>query len=162
GTKYLVDVTQEYLPPNFHDHSTWPFLFMLVVALWSLSWGVELKPRKAMLLAGWAFLSLYSARNIPLFVIVCAPIIGELLQGQAEKWPGLLRQDGDLPLRGYLWPVVVVICIGFMFSRNIPIDPGRLGNQYDPKVFPVEATSWLQEHPQKGKMFNDFTWGGYL
>jgi hypothetical protein len=33
---------------------------------------------------------------------------------------------------------------------------------FDPRVFPVRAADWLEEHPMRGEMFNDFNWGGYL
>jgi hypothetical protein len=34
--------------------------------------------------------------------------------------------------------------------------------QFSPNVFPVRAADWLEEHPLKGNMLNDFNWGGYL
>jgi hypothetical protein len=36
------------------------------------------------------------------------------------------------------------------------------GNVFDRHFFPVEAVSWLENHPQDGHMFNEFDWGGYL
>ncbi|MCE7861066.1 MAG: hypothetical protein DYG86_14930, partial [Chloroflexi bacterium CFX2] len=34
--------------------------------------------------------------------------------------------------------------------------------QFNPNVFPVAASDWLETHPQSGNMFNEFNWGGYL
>ena len=34
--------------------------------------------------------------------------------------------------------------------------------RFEPTVFPVEAVRWLEGHPQSGKMFNAFDWGGYI
>ena len=34
--------------------------------------------------------------------------------------------------------------------------------QFDSSVFPVDAVQYIKENPQKGNMFNEFNWGGYL
>jgi hypothetical protein len=37
-----------------------------------------------------------------------------------------------------------------------------LRNVFLPEKFPVSAVNYLESHPAKGNMFNEFTWGGYL
>jgi hypothetical protein len=34
--------------------------------------------------------------------------------------------------------------------------------QFNPQVFPVQAMDWLEMHPQRGNMLNEFNWGGYI
>jgi hypothetical protein len=167
GNNFLVGHTLEYLPPDFQNKSTWPFMFMLAYGLFALSTGKQVRLREAILLAGWAVMSLYSARNIPLFAIITAPIYGELIQHQTRQLPRLAKLDTGLKeiegqLRGFLWPAAAAALIGFAFWLNIPLDQRQLGNRYDPAVFPVEAMDWLDEHPQQGNMFNHFVWGGYI
>ena len=52
--------------------------------------------------------------------------------------------------------------VGFLFSRNIPIDAQGKGNNFNPQFFPVAAVNWLETHPQSGHVFNEFDWGGYM
>ncbi len=167
GNKYLVDHTIEYMSPDFHLAATWPFLMLLAFFLFALGQGKKIKLRESILLAGWAAMSLYSARNIPLFAIITAPILGTLLQSSAEKIPFLAKQDEGLlkienQLRGFFFPLISILLLTFAFTRGLKLDAAQLGNAYDPAVFPVNAVNWLGENPQKGNVFNDFTWGGYL
>ncbi len=162
GSRFLVDRTVEYRSPNFHDWSTWPFLVML--ALYILALGIAGRPRirEAVLFAGWTVMSLYSARNIPLFAIVTAPYLAGSIQAALEKVPVLPRIEQavasvETNLRGILWPVLAVCTLTVAFY----VHPNP-SNQFDPKKFPVKAVDWLEANPQQGRMFNEFTWGGYL
>jgi hypothetical protein len=167
GNKYLVDHTVEYMTPDFHLAATWPFLLILAFFLFALGQGSKLKLRESILLAGWGIMALFSARNIPLFAIITAPMLGRLIQAPAEKLPFLERLDLSLrttesQLCGILFPVMAIALIAFAFTRDLKLDSAQLGNRYDPAVFPVNAVNWLDENPQEGNMFNYFPWGGYL
>ncbi len=167
GNKYLVDRTIEYMSPNFHLSATWPFLIMLVYFLFALGQGTKIKLRESILLAGWTAMALYSARNIPLFAIVTAPILGTFIQSSVGKIPFLVKQDEGLlkietQLRGFLFPLISILVLAFAFTRDLKLDAAQLGNHYDPTIFPVDAVTWLDEHPQRGNVFNYFIWGGYL
>jgi hypothetical protein len=167
GNNYLVSRTVEYMSPDFHHPVTWPFLAMATLGLFALAWGKQLRLREGMLLGTWAAMGLYSARNIPLFAIVCAPIFAELIQTQAGKMRWMEGLEGGLgqiesQLSGSLWPTLAILSAGLLLSQNIPLDLSRRGNEFDPRAFPVAAADWLQAHPQQGNGFNWFTWGGYL
>jgi len=76
---------QEYLPPNFHDPSTMPFVILLVaVLLMLLIARPRLSVTDGLLLVVWLVLSLRMVRNGPLFAIVATPIL-------AEYWNAYLR-----------------------------------------------------------------------
>jgi hypothetical protein len=167
GNKYLVDHTIEYMTPDFHIAATWPFLIALAYFIFSLGGGAKLKLRESILLAGWSIMALYSARNIPLFAIITAPILGRLVQSTAQKIPLFVRQEKNLSgienqLRGIFLPAISVLLIALAFTRDVKLDSAQLGNHYNPTAFPVSAVNWLEKNPQKGNVFNHFTWGGYL
>ena len=65
-------------------------------------------------------------------------------------------------LHGIFFPLISILLLAFVFARDLRLDPAKLGNYYDPVVFPVNAVNWLEENPQKGNMFNYFSWGGYM
>ncbi|HEX2996362.1 MAG TPA: hypothetical protein VHP14_16170, partial [Anaerolineales bacterium] len=142
--------------------NTWPFLVML--AAYIIASGVGNKPRlhESLLAAGWAVMSLYSARNIPLFAIIAAPYIGTGIQGIVEQVPILERFDQtfskvESKSIGILWPLLTVVALTVSYYfQPYP------SNQFDPNKFPVQAVNWLEKNPQQGNTFNNFIWGGYL
>jgi hypothetical protein len=107
-------------------------------------------------------MSLYSARNIPLFVIVVAPYIGALIQIFIGKILILQQIEQKLfsvehNLRGAVFPIttVLLLVLASFIQTNTT-------NRFDSNKFPVMAADWLQDNPQDGRMFNNFIWGGYL
>jgi hypothetical protein len=169
--RYLVSHTAEYLPPNFHDPSTWPFLLMLLISLLLLGRKRRgLSAVSVLLLAGWTVMGLYSVRNVPIYALVAAPILAGL---SAEQVPGsrLLApferlnqrlEAVEATLRGVLWPALLVLLVGLALFRGTSLDFGGAGNRFDPAVFPVQAVDWLGANPPPGEVFNYFPWGGYL
>lgn len=175
GNDYLVGHTVEYMSPNFHNANFWPFL--IFIALLFVLVGLSKKRVESGLLftaAAWLVMGLYSGRNIPLFVVAAAPLLAqgldELILGITDRFKFLVRlrdmdariQKVDAGLKGYFWPILSVTVAVICFLTGVRFDAGKTGNVFDAQVFPVEAVNWLQEHPQKGEMFNSFTWGGYL
>jgi hypothetical protein len=157
----------EYLSPDFHEKDVWPFLLMVVFALFALMQERKVQVREALLLAGWTAMSLYSVRNMPLFAVITAPIYGALIQPWAEKMLDWGKQvsgprESENALRGYVWVVLSILFFGFVLWRGIPIDQKGTGNVFLPDKMPVQAVDWLQENPQDGNMFNHFVWGGYI
>jgi len=188
SNRYLVGHTAEYLPPNFHQVSTWPFLAMIVTSLMLL--GAATAPVTAtslLLLGGWTALGLYSVRNVPLYAVIAAPILAEVAGGGVRAAVRLARWQGmetrlaavEKSLRGHVWPVAATVIVGLALARGgATLDASsspslrsgsgseqavtRRGNRFDPNVFPVQAVDWLKSNPLPGRMFNYFTWGGYL
>jgi hypothetical protein len=164
GNPFLVNSTIEYLSPNFHNWSTWPFLVMLAFCLLAVGFKIRFQTYEAFLLAGWAILSLYSARNIPLFAIVTAPYVATIIQS-ILPFQNVLKKvetsiDGvERKHKGLLLPLLTV---GFLILNSASHQGLNPANQFDLHKFPVQAVDWLEDNPQEGKMFNNFIWGGYL
>jgi hypothetical protein len=170
-----VDHTAEYLSPDFHDASTWPFLLFtgLLLAVYGLQ-SKRVAARHVVLSAAWLVMALYSARNIPLFAILAAPGLAAILYGWLDDHKGKLHLatvwcglDGRLAavegsLRGALWPAALFGLVALALLAGIALDFNQTGNRFDPGVFPVTAVDWLDEHSVSGQGFNYFPWGGYL
>ena len=121
-----------------------------------------MRAHQAILFAGWGAMSLYSARNIPLFAIVTTPYIGLAAQAVLEESSFYQKIENRIAriesgLKGSLIPSIAFI---FLVAAFPPLP--RTANQFDANIFPVKAVDWLQTHPQNGEMFNQFAWGGYL
>lgn len=172
---YLVGHTAEYLSPDFHQFSTWPFLLIIGLAL--LAVGLLEKPLRApelFLVCGWVVMGLFSQRNIPLSAIVTAPVLAMAIQSVANRLRPVLRVVESLHLLnnrllvterrfgGWLWAGLVVLLAGLALNHGMRLDFKRQGNAFDARVFPVAAMDWLEKNPQSGKVFNYFPWGGYM
>jgi hypothetical protein len=160
GSRFLLDRTIEYKSPDFHISSTWPFLVMLVLFFLAHGFKGKLKIHEAFLLVGWGALSLYNARNIPIFAIVTAPYLGHLIQENIKDSRAMLHIEQNLAniekgLRGYAFNILAITLVLVTMLQNPAI-------RFNPRAFPVEAVNWLKSNPQEGRMFNFFTWGGYL
>jgi hypothetical protein len=171
SNQYLVNHTAEYLPPNFHDPSTWPFLMMILFSLVIFGFNRKRIPVVSqMLLISWMAMSLYSVRNVPLFAIIVAPILTQIFSteirsnqtfGKFVKLQDRLKKV-DSSLVGSFGPIALILVIGISFLYGANLDFENQGNRFSDKVFPVEAVNWLDENLPSGVMFNYFPWGGYL
>jgi len=164
GDQGLMVLQIDWHSPDFHAPNTWPFLLLVVFFIFALTVNKKkLDSGQAFLCAGLAAMAFYSARNIPFFVIACLPAMGEALQGA-----GILRKsEGNLAtlqqnLRGVTWSVLATVMVAFLLLTGKNLDTYQLGNTFNPIGFPVAAVDWLEEHPQSGNVYNEFTWGGYL
>ena len=168
---YITSKIPEYQSANFHLPETWPFIIILLLVIigfarttQSLSWIYTL------VVAAFTGLALYSSRMIPIFAIVVAPIAAELaahwIRNEFPRSRFLVTEKNiytiNLSSNGLVWILITILTVGMLFNANKPIDPNNQGNKFDERFFPVEATKWLQDHPQRGRMFNEFDWGGYL
>lgn len=163
GNVYLVSHTQEYQPANFHIPGTWPFLAAISLSILILCIkNHRMLIAHALLITGWTAMGLYSARNIPLYAIVIAPILTEIVAKSLleTRWKtievNILKIENSI--RGMFWPALS-IGLALLILRTPPM---QAYNTYDPSIFPVKAVNWLHENPQEGRIFNQFTWGGYL
>ena len=146
----LIHLTQEYLSPDFHDYRMWPFLALLLLTVATVGrhgWTVRI------LVVMWAIFALFSARNVPLFALICGPFVAEALTRNPGPGPdvGLPRVSGLSALA----PVaLVVLALVYTTIRSdyfaFPSDR-----------FPVEAMETVPRD-ELGHVFNEFMWGGYL
>jgi hypothetical protein len=174
GNRYLVSHTAEYLPPDFHQISTWPFLLLIVVSIGVLAISKKkMKTSHILLLSSWTAMALYSARNIPLYAVTVVPILvpvcaesirGIKLSEASDKFINLQFRLMDLErsLRGGLWSGIVVLGVGLLLMRGFTLDFQNKGNQFLDEVFPVKAVDWVEKNQLPGDGFNYFPWGGYL
>ncbi|MGE5072877.1 MAG: hypothetical protein ACM3MF_05555, partial [Anaerolineae bacterium] len=173
--KYLVSHTVEYGPPSIQSPNTWLFWFFGALLLVAMIFK-RTRQRAELLLpaAGWFVMALSSARNIPLFLIVSAPLLAQGMEELLDRCAASIKPvrrlatydarmlEIDKAIKGPVLPLICLIAAVVGLRAGLRFDFGGRGNAYDPRLFPVGAVDWLEEHPQPGNMFNEFTWGGYL
>ena len=163
NNRYLLSRIAETRPPDFSRPEYWPLLFLLGIAIFLLISRREMfKPAHFFLLTGFGVMSLLSARNAHLAGVVfpyvlSIGLIGVMTVRPLETIEAVFRQQ-PAPSNKLLWYFIVPILISTWILAG-PI--GKL-NRFEPSVFPVDAVRWVEMHPQQGRMFNAFDWGGYI
>jgi hypothetical protein len=174
GNQYLVSHTAEYLPPDFQNPSFWPFLAVIGLSLLILGLSRRrIKFAHLFLLGSWTMMALYSARNIPLYIVVVMPMLCDLGARVIKEGRGSWIVDWFLNLqeritvteqgiRGGVIAVSTVLISIYLLVSGVKLDFLDQGNIFSEEIFPVAAVDWLEEQPITGNGFNYFPWGGYL
>ena len=169
GKPFLRDNTAEFASPNFHEPTGKVLLAVLLVCLVSLTLHRRRPtlPRLFVICAGIAF-ALIAVRNIPLFGLTALPLLALHLdelwrrlpdpRGVRGRFETTSRTTATLP---WIIPVVLLMV-------TLALGRGRLGSaqlirdEFDPTVFPVKAVSRARDDELMGRLYHEFTWGGYL
>ena len=162
---FLMNNVVEFLSPNFHEPLLFKYLLLGSIALFALS-RVTLNLIELGLVILTTYMALYSARYIPLYAIITAPILLRLidrlkhkLSPNAMNW--LARRSAvfsvmDRRSLGSLWPTGVILVILTLAHT------GRLHTEFDDKRFPMRAVEFILAETIPGTMFNNEEFGDYI
>ena len=163
--RFLMDRVVEFLSPNFHEPL--PFMYMLLATIGTLAFSrAPLNLVECGLLLLLSYMALYSARYIPLFAVVVAPLLlksGDSVLGDLpEQGLRFVRTRSrtllliDKKVLGCVWPICVTLLV---FGLAIG---GSLKFSFDDKRFPVAAVNFLNREQITGNMFNNDEFGDYI
>jgi hypothetical protein len=120
---------------------------------------------EVILLVFFTYMSLYSARYIPLFAIIATPILLRQLQTALRRespFAEFIQQRSrnlemlDASAKSHLWPVLAVILVcALALGRLIEF-------KFNDREKPVAAVEFLKAAHLQGKMFNDDEFGDYV
>ncbi|OGV92449.1 MAG: hypothetical protein A3K19_18680 [Lentisphaerae bacterium RIFOXYB12_FULL_65_16] len=121
-------------------------------------------PALTLLFAGFAFLYLLALRNMAPFAVVAAWVVAELLPG-LRAW-----QFGSPSRRMGVVLGVAAVALSAHLTGSLAGHPQALRQHGVDRGWgraaayatPAAAVAYLREHGWKGRLFNDFNWGGYL
>ncbi|HLJ18298.1 MAG TPA: hypothetical protein VKV15_27655, partial [Bryobacteraceae bacterium] len=169
----------EFQSISFHNPAAVYLEIILLLAalgsIWLLGKHKQFVP--AILVIGWAHLALLSARNIPLFGIVAAPIMAQALNEmlaalrQARIAPWLQKAaaafrntalefgENDRLWRTHLISIAAALVLTLLLAS--PAATGKLKPEYDPQNYPSKALAVLRANPNS-RIFTDDEWGDYL
>ncbi|MFN7996693.1 MAG: hypothetical protein U0Q18_23980 [Bryobacteraceae bacterium] len=169
----------EFQSANFQSGQA-PFFELLLLAGAAAAFGRlrEWRLEWPLLFVLWAHLSLYSARNIEIFVLLSAPHAAETATrslGRIQRWAWAewlerylaaftrLREELTLFDRMPRWHVASVAAVLVVSAiMRAPGAPERCRPEYDPKSFPAAAVAELDHLSKNGRVFTQDLWGGYL
>ncbi len=165
GDRAAKDAILEWLSPAFHYPELRLFEVLLLLLL-GLPWLGRRRPLlgDVGLLLAFVYLSLDAIRNIPLLVVVLAPVVGHLVaEAGAALRPvavGLVRSPDPRAwaLAGLVLLAPVAGLRDLASLRRAPSLP-RWGVG---DVYPARAAEFLLAARLPGRLYNDYGWGGYL
>jgi hypothetical protein len=107
---------------------------------------------------------------IPLFAIVLTPVtakaFADWMRDEHPKSFFLAFEQRiakvNSTANGWIWVVLAIFGVFTLLQRGISLNSNNMNNTFDGQFFPVNAVEWLESHPQEGRMFNEFDWGGYI
>jgi len=155
----------EWFSPDFHLTQFQPlaaFILMMIVAL-----GLSRRRPSAtefLFLVGFGYAALRSARHIPYFVLVAAPILtAQLLDiWDRSQWSRTFttsrRQAGNMHLVAN-WLLLTLVLLGGVIRVSLVLQ-GNADAQRE--VFPVDAVEFIVDEQVGGNIYNLYHWGGYL
>lgn len=163
---YIMDNVNEYLSPNFHKPMPFKYLLLLFVAILAIS-KRPLGFIDVVLILLFTNMALFSARYIPLFGIVVAPILSKqadfvIAAAPGNGWISSLKRRAeriatiDTSAKGYGWPVAGVLMVFFLIAF------GGIVFRFDGKIKPVAAVEFLMKEPIAGHMYDNDEFGDYL
>ena len=165
GSGPMQAYIQEWHSPDFHQTYFWPFAVMLVLGV--LGWVFE-KERPTLtdllLFLGTGAAGLLSARHIPLFAIVAAPILARswltVLPG-SRLAGGESTQQSTKPIFAVLNWLLLLVAVGtavIWFLTKISGNEAAIAARYPVAAVDYLAASGLDE----ARGYNSYNWGGYL
>ncbi len=176
---YHLQNIVEFQSISFHEPAALYLEVVLLLGAVTAGWFIA-KHRNfvpLVLIAGWAHLALFSARNIPLFAIIATPFVAQALdetlrgleRARVAAWVGQVvsgfRKTGaefahmDRPWRIHAFSAAVIAVLAILLASPAAI--GKLKPEFDPKNYPTQALSVLRASPES-RIFTGDQWGDYL
>jgi hypothetical protein len=167
--RFLLDNTNEFRSPDFHMIGPKFFLAALLALLFAFALSRE-RPRmpRVLLIVAMVYFSLISQRNITFFALTALPVAALALDRSWRALPdprGLRAGFGHAAAAASTWPWVA---LGALLAVVLALRHGRVGgtqvvpDAFDSALFPVDLVRAAREARLEGRIFHEFTWGGYL
>ena len=170
GSRFFMNITQEFQSPDFHQAYGRMFLLVILGAGVLVGW---LRPairryEGALFLLGLAA-ALTSARHITVFSIISVPwlavwVTRAIEESAAAGSPSAvqLRESGrktaaSAALTGPVIPIVVGVA-----GVALALGPFKARAEFDATQFPVDALRAISPESMPPELFNQMRWGGYI
>jgi hypothetical protein len=167
---WIRNTIQEFQSPIFRSENVLQFEALMLIGL--IAAGMLFKRRRiveGLWIVYFAHMSLGSARHIPIFVTVCAPVIAAEISGWWRMWTegakksslfGIVNQmSGDLASsfqRISAWPFLLVGALAVMGA------PIKWPKDFPALIFPVKMVHDHQAQILNTRVLTSDQWGDYL
>jgi hypothetical protein len=158
------ELIEEWMPPDLHNPSFWPFAILVVVLVFAVGTSpVALGWTDALLVGGSLLMAISAARNISTFAVVVTPILtyhaDALLRARGHAVRKMAIASFPIAASNVL---ILALLAGVAASRISPAFTDATFAERARETLPVDATAYLKANGVRGRLFNDYAWGGYL
>jgi hypothetical protein len=150
----VANIITELKALEFRDASDFVLLFMPLVAAATIAWSRRPPFFESAMLAIAAYLSFHSMRDRWLMAVVACAILASALPADEEQRRGLPA----FALPAILTAVAALLAGGVVV---LGLNQTRL-NASLAEEMPVGAVDAVKQKGLRGRLFNDYDWGGYL
>lgn len=169
GNAYVMNHTSEFASPDFHEAVAKLFMWVMLAALAAAMLSRRRVSVLAVLLTlAGIDLALVFQRNIPFFALTALPLLAVELDAE---WRGLglfsrARSAFEAGSRGASTVTWIAVTAGS--AAMLGALHGRLGHrqligdEFSRNRLPVPAVARAREAGLTGRLFSDFTYGGYV
>lgn len=152
--------------PDFHITVPFKFFELFILLLIFLAAFSGYKPllQKSVLIVIFLFLGLYSAVNIPFFVIIALPVIADVVKNTdlAFGLPFIKKIlastsyviSNNKPVVSFIMAVMLIITalsVNFVDTKTVMAN-----------IFPAKALEYVKDNNIQGRGFNSYGWGCYI
>jgi hypothetical protein len=181
GVNAVQQSIDEWGSPNFHILIQQPMIWLLLATLGAIGLSSRRLDGSDLVSLGlFTYLALLARRNFGPFAVIALPILSRHLVSFLEEWR-ITNTDRLEKWRMWIWfqhisrppkektrlqlginilicTVLLVIALGKLALVSQP----AFVQQNLQSMFPDRAAAWVEFQQPKGKMFNDYNWGGFL
>lgn len=146
----------EWRSPDFHLAIFRPFALLLLLSIAVLALSPKRpKPSQVLLFVFFSFSALYGMRNLPFFVLVAFPLLGEYAFLPDWKLPPLNHNSKRV------LQAAAVLVVAFASAKIVS---NHVGAELDREQsrFPARAARFLDTQKLPAPIFNSYDFGGYL
>lgn len=151
---------QEWFSPDFHQIEFQPFAWLLIGTLAAMAVaGKRIPLTQTILLAGFGYAALRSARNVPIFAIIAAPILAEQVWHLVAARASSVNRRLTRGMAVVNW-LILALVIAASAARGGMIVLNQ--SAVERAKYPVAAVDFLKTQESRGALYNAYDWGGYL
>lgn len=161
----MAGLIQEWASPDFHKGMFVPFAILLFAVLAVLAASPKRPNLSDLFLIVLTGLGAFrSARHIPIFALIAAPILAthgwQLLSLHGwDKRLSAPEAPGSLP--SFLLSALLLLAPAFLAANRVWHFVANR-RAYESKNYPVAAVEFLRAQRLPGPIYNRYGWGGYL
>lgn len=164
-SKAMQNHIAEWFSPDFHQAQYLPVLLLIVFSLAAVGYAPRLLPSSELiLLLTTIYLGLRSQRNLAIYAVVAAPGLSRVVKNwrrHADERLSTHHSDATFAWRNTALNVVIMVLLtAFAVLRFCQIVKQQ--SAAEASHFPAAAITYLRAHPDSGRVFNYYDWGGYL
>ena len=170
GSRFFMDITQEFQSPDFHQAYGRLFLFVILGTAGLVGWQrPRIQPYEgALFLLGLAA-ALTSARHITVFAVISVPWVAvwatraivDSAEAGSRRAARLRERAERLSATADLTGPAIPIVVGLVLAA-VALGPLKDRAAFDPTQFPVAALRAVPPDELPPELFNQMRWGGYL